>query len=90
MRAFNGLLSVLSVSTAFYSLVAAANEHAIGKRGPGRRHRSVNALEYDLHKRFDSARYSTYDVTTGEVACGGFYQPSDFVSNILHLKYRNS
>ena len=80
MRAFKELLSFLSISALLGSLTD-AHEHVLGKRG-ARRHRDVNALEsfnHTLSKRFDNVRYSNYDITTGEVACGGFYQPSDFV-----------
>ena len=86
MRANTALLSLYALSAAL--LGVAGNEHGIGKRGPGRRHRGVNYLDqgsYTLSKRYDDARYSVYDVTTGEVACGGFYHADDYVR--IHITY---
>ena len=82
MRTFTGFLSLLPVLGVFFTL-ASADRHAVEQRGPGRRHHGVNTMDATaaLSKRFDNARYSNYDITTGPVACGGYYQPGDFVSS---------
>ena len=56
----------VALSTAI-ATAKAANLHDVGV---GRRHN-------DIIKR--SAPFSFYDITTGEVACGGFYSPDDHV-----------
>jgi hypothetical protein len=33
----------------------------------------------ELQKRDDDKHFSYYVINTGEVACGGFYQPNDMV-----------
>ncbi|PAV14606.1 expansin family [Pyrrhoderma noxium] len=41
--------------------------------------RVIAANSHSLAKRFDNARYTWYDITTGETACGQWYQKSDYV-----------
>ena len=89
MRGLTSLLSLFFVLAVIDSCIASVG-HAIGKRGPGRRHSGVNALDFSNHTlsaRTDDVRYSYYDITTGEVACGGRYQPGDFVSGIFTDAY---
>ena len=45
--------------------------------------RSSDAAYIDsrmLGKRFDDSRFTFYDISVGQVACGGLHQDSEFVS----------
>lgn len=62
---------------------ASSPAHDVGHR---RRH-AVNTLtpssEHNLQKRYDGARLTWYDVTTGQTACGGWYNNNDWVSALI-------
>lgn len=56
--------------------------HDVGQR---RRH-SVNSFGsgvHNLEKRYDNARLTWYDDTTGQTACGGWYNNGDWVSFLV-------
>lgn len=75
--------SAFVITASLYGHFVVADAHSGGGKRDGRkRHHAISYQEngnYTFSKRMDNVVFSLYDITTGEVACGGFYQNSDFV-----------
>ncbi|KAI0287672.1 RlpA-like double-psi beta-barrel-protein domain-containing protein-containing protein [Russula brevipes] len=78
MRSFSSLLLLLALSLPFFAMADRRS------RRPRTGHGAEPALhararDHVLHKRISNARITYYDIGGAQVACGGYYQPSDFV-----------
>ncbi|PSS37435.1 hypothetical protein PHLCEN_2v739 [Hermanssonia centrifuga] len=85
--------SAFVITASLYGhLVVASDAHSGGGKRDGRkRHHAISYQEpngnHSFSKRMDNVVFSLYDVTAGEVACGGFYQNSDFVVALNSFQY---
>lgn len=77
--------TLLSLSMLSFSGLVYGAQHGIARR----RHEGVSARS-DISKRFENARFTWYIDNTNEVACGGWYKESDYVSAFLHGACRRS
>jgi len=73
MRSFETILVSLSLSLL-----------AFAAHGVNHAHRHADLA---LRPRFSGIRMTWYDITTGTTACGGNYQPSDYVVAISQINY---
>jgi len=72
--------AVILISSFIFN-VSAVPSHGVAQRHQGRHAVGAPSSPADnlLGKRFSNARYTWYDVTTGNTACGPRYGPDDFI-----------